>query len=72
MCGAKGESNSTNFSIATRGRGSCFVKKFVNSIIRAMAVLNDICSRSRVTALIVLCNMRFCSAVGSTACDGRR
>ena len=47
---------------------SCLRKKFVNSIIRAMAVLNDICSRSAVTALIVLCSTRFCSAVGSTSC----
>ena len=61
-CGANGERSSTNRSIADLGRTSAFGKKFVNSIIREMAVLNDICSRSFVTALIVLCNMRFCSA----------
>ena len=46
-------------------------KKLVNSIIRAMAVLNDICSTSAVTAWIVLCSMRFCSARGLDVADGR-
>ena len=67
-CGANGDSSSTNFCIASFGRTSSLKKKFVNSIIRAMAVLNDICSMSLVTALMVLCSMRFCSAVGAASC----
>ena len=51
----KGDSRSTICSIAVLGRRSALVKKFVNSIIRAMAVLKDRLAMSSVTALIVLC-----------------
>ena len=71
MCGAKGERSCTNRRMTAFGRFSSLKKKLVNSIIRAMAVLNDNCSMSRVTAWIVLCSTRFCSMVGSMSAIGR-